>query len=174
MIKKGAVLFDRDGVLNQDQGYIYRPQDFVWIEGAQEAIRLINELGWYAFVVSNQSGVARGYYAEQNVEQLHRWMQVQLHTWGAHIDAFRFCPHHPDALLPAYRKHCSCRKPQPGMIRDLLQTWNVIPEQCFLVGDRTTDLEAAKLAGVKGYLFERGNLRQMVEHIFLQQLTAQP
>lgn len=165
-MQRGAVFFDRDGVLNQDRGYIHRVQDFFWIEGAQEGIRLVNQVGLYVFVVTNQSGVARGYYSEHDVKQLHAWMQRQLHSFGAHIDDFRFCPHHPDAPLSKYRKRCVCRKPQPGMIDDLLDTWNVDPEQSFFIGDKSTDLQAAAAAGITGYLFDQTNLRHMLEHVF--------
>lgn len=169
MSKKGAVFFDRDGVLNQDRGYVHHLDDFTWVEGAQEGIRFVNELGLYVFVVTNQSGVARGYYSEQDVRQLHDWMQAQLAIRGAHIDDFRFCPHHPNAPLPAYRRRCGCRKPQPGMISDLLKAWDVIPEQSFFIGDKSTDLQAATLAGIKGYRFDQSDLRYMLESIFARQ-----
>jgi D-glycero-D-manno-heptose 1,7-bisphosphate phosphatase len=164
--QRGAVFFDRDGVLNQDRGYIYRIQDFVWIAGAREGIRLANQLGFYVFVVTNQSGVARGYYSEHHVRQLHAWMQNHLNNFGAYIDDFRFCPHHPNATLPEYRKVCTCRKPQPGMIHDLLSAWNVNPEQSLFIGDKPSDLQAAAAAGIKGYLFKQTNVRHMLEHIF--------
>lgn len=165
-MQRGAVFFDRDGVLNQDRGYVYRIQDFVWTAGAQEGIRLVNELGLYVFVVTNQSGVARGYYSERHVRQLYLWMQNQLNTYGAHIDDFRFCPHHPNGTLPEYQKVCACRKPQPGMIQDLLSVWNVSREQSLFIGDKHTDLQAAASAGIKGYLFKQANLRHLLEQIF--------
>jgi D-glycero-D-manno-heptose 1,7-bisphosphate phosphatase len=165
-MQRGAVFFDRDGVLNQDRGYVHRIQDFVWIEGAQAGIRLVNELGLFVFVVTNQSGVARGFYSENDVRQLHFWMQNQLKTFDAHIDDFRFCPHHPDAALLEYRKVCSCRKPQPGMIYDLLSAWGVSAKHSFFIGDKSTDLQAAAAAGIKGYLFNQTNLRHRLEQIF--------
>lgn len=165
-MQRGAVFFDRDGVLNQDRGYVYRIQDFVWIEGAQAGIQLANQLGFYVFVITNQSGVARGYYSEHDVRKLHAWMQNQLTAFGAHIDDFRFCPHHPNATLAYYQKVCECRKPQPGMICDLLRSWNVSPKHSFLIGDKSTDLQAAASAGIKAYLFNQTNLRHRLEYIF--------
>jgi D-glycero-D-manno-heptose 1,7-bisphosphate phosphatase len=165
-MQRGAVFFDRDGVLNQDRGYVYRIEDFVWIEGAREGIRLVNQLGFYVFVVTNQSGVARGYYSEHDITQLHTWMQNQLTAFGAHIDDFRFCPHHPHATLLEYRKVCNCRKPKPGMISDLLHTWDVNPKKSFFIGDKNTDLQAAASASIKAYLFDQTNLLHRLEQIF--------
>jgi D-glycero-D-manno-heptose 1,7-bisphosphate phosphatase len=94
-------------------------------------------------------------------------MQNQLTTVGAHIDDFRFCPHHPNATLSEYRKFCVCRKPSPGMIRDLLRIWNVIPEKSIFIGDKNTDMQAAALAGIKGYLFKQQNLQSMLKRILI-------
>ena len=100
----GVVFLDRDGVINADIGYLWRREDFVWIPGAPAAIRLFNERGRPVVVVTNQSGVARGYYTEQDVESLHRWMNAELNRQGARIDAFYFCPHHPEGAIPEYTR----------------------------------------------------------------------
>ena len=94
MDKKAAIFFDRDGVLNKDIGYLYKEQDFIWIDGAMEAIKYCNDHGYLVFVISNQSGIARGYYRESDVEKLHRWMNGDLQFYGAHIDDFFYCPHY--------------------------------------------------------------------------------
>ena len=91
-----AVFFDRDGVLNRDLGYLHRPEEFEWLEGAKKAIRLCNDSGYLVFVVTNQAGVARGFYGEEDVHRLHAWMNEELAREGAHVDAFEFCPHHPE------------------------------------------------------------------------------
>lgn len=156
------VFFDRDGVLNVDIGYLWRKEDWVWQPGAPETIRLFNELGWRVVVVTNQSGVARGYYQESDVQSLHEWVNDELAKQGAHVDAFHYCPHHPKGALAEYVGQCDCRKPQPGMILCELQEGQADPTQCILIGDMESDLAAAEAAGVKGYLFNGGNLLEFV------------
>jgi D,D-heptose 1,7-bisphosphate phosphatase len=150
--RRGALFFDRDGVLNFDHGYTHEIETFAWLPGAREAIRLVNERGLYAFVVTNQSGVARGLYTEEDVWRLHAHMQRDLRPLGAHIDDFRYCPHHPEAEIAAYRRACDWRKPGPGMIRDLLAHWPVDLARSALIGDKDSDLAAARAAGVEGFM----------------------
>ena len=160
----GVVFLDRDGVINADIGYLWRREDFVWIPGAPAAIRLFNERGRPVVVVTNQSGVARGYYSEQDVESLHRWMNAELNRQGARIDAFYFCPHHPDGAIPEYTRVCDCRKPQPGMLLQAMEDWRADPAESFLIGDKESDVAAAAAAGIRGYLFDGGNLLEFVEN----------
>ena len=159
----GVVFLDRDGVINADIGYLWRREDFVWIPGAPAAIRLFNERGRPVVVVTNQSGVARGYYTEQDVESLHRWMNAELNRQGARIDAFYFCPHHPDGAIPEYMRDCDCRKPQPGMLLQAMEDWRADPAKSFLIGDKESDVAAAAAAGIRGYLFDGKNLLEFVE-----------
>lgn len=161
-IRRPAIFFDRDGVLNVEKNYLYRWEDFEWMTGAREAIRLANDAGWFVFVVTNQAGVARGYYGEADVRALHNFMQQELAAVGAHIDAFEYCPHHPDGIDQAYRQACDRRKPGPGMIRDLLKAWPVNTARSLLVGDMPHDVAAAEAAGIDGYLFSAGDLRETV------------
>ena len=148
-IRRGAVFFDRDGVLNVDHGYTHDVATFEWAPGARAAVRLANERGLYVFVVTNQSGVARGLYTEADVRRLHAHMQRDLREIGAHIDDFRFCPHHLDARVAAYARDCDWRKPKPGMILDLLAHWPVDLASSRLIGDKDSDLSAAAAAGVR-------------------------
>ena len=106
-----AVFFDRDGTLTVDAGYVHRPQDLVFIPGAVAAVRRVNELGYYAFLVTNQSGVARGFFSEAVVEECHRHIEAILRQGGAHLDAYYYCPHHPDGRVTEYAISCDCRKP---------------------------------------------------------------
>ncbi|WP_346353551.1 HAD family hydrolase [Azotosporobacter soli] len=161
--RKPAVFFDRDGVLNVDKGYLYQPDELVWIAGAREAIRYFNEHDYRVFVVTNQSGVARGYYTECDVQSLHEFMNEELQKIGAHIDAFYYCPHHPKAKLDVYRLDCECRKPLPGMIRRALGEWPVELQASLLVGDKVSDVEAAQAAGIKGLLFEGSDLYEFLQ-----------
>ncbi|MBR0875157.1 HAD family hydrolase [Bradyrhizobium tropiciagri] len=157
-----AVFFDRDGVLNRDIGYLFESDKLVWIDGAREAVKAVNDAGYFAFVVTNQSGVARGLYEEAHVEELHRWMADELAGIGAHIDAFEYCPFHPEGSVERYRQVSHRRKPAPGMINDLLARFPVDVERSFLIGDQPTDLEAARAAGLKGYLFSGPDLELFV------------
>lgn len=157
-----AVFFDRDGVLNEDDGYAFDPHKIRWIAGAQQAVKAVNNAGYFAFVVTNQSGIARGFYEERHVRSLHEWMSDELANIDAHIDAFEFCPHHPDACIAQYRRICSCRKPQPGMIKALLSRYPVKVSESFLIGDKQSDLDAAKAAGIAGHLFEGPSLEAFI------------
>ncbi|MDR1702269.1 MAG: HAD family hydrolase [Sporomusaceae bacterium] len=163
--KKRAVFFDRDGVLNKDTGYIYRIEDFIWQPGAVETVRLLNDLGYLVFVFTNQSGVARGFYSEEDVKNLHAYMAAQLKEHQAKIDAFYYCPHFdgPEIEDSVYKIKCRCRKPAPGMLEQAFAEYPQLEkETSFAVGDRETDLEAAAAFGLKGYLFPGGNLKDFV------------
>ena len=162
---KPAVFFDRDGVLNRDTGYVYRIQDFDWRPGSKQAIKYLNQLGYLVFVVTNQAGVARGFYEIDDVISLHNWINLQLNKIGAHIDKFYFCPHHPTAGSAIFTRSCSCRKPEPGMILSALAEWDIDKKTSFLVGDRQTDLEAATRAGITGHLVGEQDLYLFVKDI---------
>jgi len=157
-LRRPAVFFDRDGVLNVDKDYLYKVEDFEWMPGAREAIRLCNDLGYYTFVVTNQSGVARGYYGVDDIHRLHDWMSSDLAAIGAHIDDFQYCPYHEEGTVAAYRRVSDRRKPAPGMILDCLKAWPVRIKGSLLVGDNMRDIEAAIAAGIPGYLFREGDL----------------
>ena len=154
-----AVFFDRDGVLNEDDGYVHRIEDLRWVHGAQQAIRRVNDLGWWVFVVTNQSGVARGLFDRETVWRLHAAMQAQLGKAGARVDRVYDCPFHAEAVEDRWRHpdHPD-RKPNPGMLMRAFAEHAVDRGRSLLVGDKDTDLEAARRAGVKGVLFTGGNL----------------
>lgn len=156
--RRPAVFFDRDGVLNVDSCHVGTIERFHWIEGAIAAIRACNDLGYFTFVVTNQAGVAKGLYQEADVRSVHQYMQESLAAAGAHIDDFRYCPYHVDAVVPEYKRESDWRKPAPGMFHDLVAKWKVDTEHSFCIGDKTSDLDAAAAVGLPGYLFEGGNL----------------
>ncbi|MCX7970460.1 MAG: HAD family hydrolase [Negativicutes bacterium] len=160
-----AVFFDRDGVLNRDCGYLYRCEDFVWLEGAPEAVAWLNQRGWLVLVVTNQSGVARGYYGEEQVRQLHSWMNDQLSRYGGRVDDFFYCPHLPGAPVSRYDLDCDCRKPRPGMIERACAKWDVDRGRSLLIGDKDSDVEAAQRAGIRGVKYVGGNLWRLVERL---------
>jgi D-glycero-D-manno-heptose 1,7-bisphosphate phosphatase len=156
--RRPAAFLDRDGVLIEDSGYPHDPAQVRWVPGAAAAVKALNDSGHYVFVVTNQAGVARGYYPREQVHVLHRWMAGQLAAQGAHVDAWEHCPHHPEGKVAEFRGECRRRKPNPGMIEDLLAAWPVCAEASFMVGDRPTDLAAAAAAGLPGHHFTGGAL----------------
>ena len=161
-LRRGAVIFDRDGVLNRDVGYAHRPEQIEWVEGAREAVKAVNDAGLFAFVATNQAGVAHGYYPETAVHELHRWMNRELIARGAHIDRFAHSPYHPQGREAAYRRESDCRKPGPGLVLQLLDAFPVDRARVVMIGDRSSDVEAAHAAGVRGELFAGGDLLEAV------------
>jgi D-glycero-D-manno-heptose 1,7-bisphosphate phosphatase len=158
-----ALFLDRDGVLNEDHGYVSRWEDFRWISGAREAVAAFNRAGWLVIVVTNQSGVGRGYYTEEAMHALHARMAEDLAEVGGRIDAFYHAPQHPEAPVEAYRHpDPPLRKPNPGMILQALADWPIDRETSLLVGDKPSDLEAALRAGIRGVLFEGGDLMRFL------------
>ena len=152
--KLPAAFLDRDGVLNIDRGYVYKPENIEMVYGAAAAVRLLNEVGYYVFVVTNQSGVARGLYSEDAIEQVHGHMQEILRAEGAHIDAFYYCPHHPEGSVKEFAIRCRCRKPEPGMLEQASRDWPIDLGRSFLIGDRDHDLAAAAAFHIRGVKFD--------------------
>lgn len=165
-----AAFLDRDGVLNVDKGYVHRVEDLQWIDGAQAAVRRLNDAGYLVVVVTNQSGIGRGYYDEAALEAVHAHLAADFTSAGARIDAFYACPFHPEAIEERYRHpdHPD-RKPNPGLLLRAIADWGIDPAASFLVGDKPSDIEAARRAGVAGYPFEGGNLDRLVRDILKQQ-----
>jgi D,D-heptose 1,7-bisphosphate phosphatase len=167
-LRRPALFLDRDGVLNLDHGYVGTPARFEFMGGAQAALRHATDAGWHVFVATNQSGVARGFYTECDVQALMAWVGEQVRRAGGTIDDTRYCPYHPEAASPAYRRPSDWRKPAPGMLMDLLRAWEVDAARSVLVGDQPSDLEAAAAAGIGGHRFLGGDLlafiRPLLEH----------
>lgn len=162
-MRRSAVFFDRDGTLIRDNGYTHNVEDLAWLPGAIEAVRRCNDAGRLAIVVTNQAGIARGYYTEAQMRAFHTAMQAQLRSQGAHIDAFYHCPYHEDGAIARYAKaNHPDRKPSPGMLRRALIEWPIARDACFLVGDSDLDVEAARAAGVPAEKVVPGELAAAV------------
>lgn len=164
-MKAKAVFFDRDGVLNVDVDYLYKISDLRWIEGAREAVTYLNKLGYKIFVVTNQSGIARGYYTVAQMQELHEYMLREIAACGGKIDKIYYCPHHKEGKVAEFTCDCQCRKPKPGMIEQAFAEYSLDKENSFLIGDGARDVEAAEAAGIRGYLFTGGNLLEFVKGI---------
>jgi D-glycero-D-manno-heptose 1,7-bisphosphate phosphatase len=165
VLGRRALILDRDGVVNIDHGYVGSRDRFEWMPGACEAMRAATDAGWHVFVVTNQSGVARGHYDEAAVTVLHEWMIDEVRRAGGTIDDIRYCPFHPDAVVPAYRRVSDWRKPAPGMLLDLMRAWELNAARCVFVGDQDTDMQAAAAAGISGIRFSGGNLADFIRPI---------
>lgn len=154
IVKKGATILnkafflDRDGTINKDMGYVGDPDKLELLPGAAEGIRLMNEAGYLVIVVSNQSGVARGYFTPEDVERVNHRLNEMLEENGAHIDAFYFCPHLPDGAVKEYAVECDCRKPKLGLFRQAIEDFELDAKECYACGDRSRDVEGLVELGV--------------------------
>ncbi len=164
-MKLKAAFFDRDGVLNVDKSYLYKIEDLEWIDGAKEALAYLTQKGYTIFVVTNQSGIARGYYTVADMEKLHEFMAQQIAAAGGKIEKFYYCPHLPEGKVAEYAIECDCRKPKPGLILRAFAEYDIDKNAAFLIGDKPRDVESAEAAGIKGCLFEGGNLLNFVKEI---------
>ncbi|MBW2047085.1 MAG: HAD family hydrolase [Deltaproteobacteria bacterium] len=165
-MKRPAVFIDRDGTINEQMGYINHISRFVLLPGSAEAIRLFNENGYLVVVVSNQSGVGRGYFPLELVNEVHDRMKTLLAGEGARVDGIFFCPHYPGGKLPEYSVSCECRKPGTGLIKMACESFDIDLENSYVIGDRSTDVELARNAGARGILVKTGYGRGDLEYVF--------
>ncbi len=151
--RRPAAFLDRDGVLNVDRGYAHKPDQLEWTPGAQKAVRMLNNADYLVIVITNQSGIARGYYDETAMHTFHAHMQDALRAEGAHIDAFYYCPHHPNGTVRQYAVHCRCRKPGTGMLEQAAREWPIDLGRSFFIGDNDDDMTAATAFHIRGIKF---------------------
>lgn len=151
-----AVFLDRDGTINEQMGYINHESRFVLLPGAAEGIGLLNRHGYHVVVVSNQSGVARGYFPLELVHRVNLKMRRLLEAEGAFLDAVLFCPHHERGIVPEFTRPCDCRKPRTGMFEQARSQLSIDPGRSCVVGDRLSDIELAERCGMPGILVETG------------------
>ncbi|MFO8154461.1 MAG: D-glycero-beta-D-manno-heptose 1,7-bisphosphate 7-phosphatase [Pseudomonadota bacterium] len=143
-----AAFLDRDGVVNRDIGYLHRPEDVEFIRGIFEVVAGLRARGYRPVVVTNQSGIARGFYTEGDFNALMDWMRARFAEAGAPLDAVYYCPHHPEDGEPPYRRNCECRKPAPGMLQQAARELDLDLSRSLLIGDSERDIEAGRAAGV--------------------------
>jgi len=144
MIKTKALFLDRDGIINIDKGYVYRPEEIEFTEGAAELLKIASGKGFELLIITNQAGIARGMYTEEDVDKLHLFIKEQFRDMGIRIKDFFYCPHHPD-----FTGECDCRKPNPGMIKEAAEKYGIDLSESVMIGDKKSDIEAGINAGVK-------------------------
>jgi D-glycero-D-manno-heptose 1,7-bisphosphate phosphatase len=149
---KKAVFLDRDGTFIEDTGYVGEIERVKFLPGVVEAIKLLNTNRFTVIVVTNQAGVARGYFSEEDVEKVNNHIQKSLAGEGAVIDSFYYCPHHVDGVIEEYRGDCYNRKPNPGMLEEAARDFHIDLKRSFIIGDNVTDVEAGHRAGCRGIL----------------------
>jgi len=147
-LRRKAAFVDRDGVIIVDSGFLHRVEDLVFLHGAIEGLQRLQAAGYLLVVITNQSGIARGLYTEADYLRLTAYMQQRLLAAGVQLSAVEYCPHLPDAAIARYRLDCDCRKPRPGMLERAAAALNIDLSASILVGDRATDIQAGRSAGV--------------------------
>ena len=163
-----VAFLDRDGVINSSKinnGYVGYIKDFRWIPGSKKTIKYLKNLGYKIVIVTNQSGVARGYFSAKDVEILHKYVQSELRKIGTKVDKFFYCPFHKDGIIKRYKKKSKLRKPDIGMFIKASKIWKIDKKQSFMIGDQATDMAFAENAKIKGYLFKGKNLYKFVTKI---------
>lgn len=150
-----ALFLDRDGTINKEKNYVYKIEDFEFIEGIFELVRSYEQRGFLIIVITNQAGIARGLYSEAEYEELTGWMTGKFLENGIRITKVYHCPHHPD-----YTGICNCRKPEPGMILQAIDEFNINPEESVLIGDKKSDILAGKNAGIGKSLYIQDVLKK--------------
>tara|TARA_B110000027_G_scaffold101752_1_gene107608 strand:+ start:961 stop:1494 length:534 start_codon:yes stop_codon:yes gene_type:complete len=169
MRKKTKVAFlDRDGVINSckvNRGYICHIKDFKWIKGVKKTIKFLKLNNYKVIIVTNQSGVARGYFSIDDVYTLHKFLKIELKKFGTKVDEIFFCPFHKDGVVKKYKKKSNLRKPGIGMFLKANKIWNVDKKNSFMIGDQITDMQFAKKVGIKGYLFNQKDLYRFIKKI---------
>lgn len=151
-----AVFLDRDGTVNVEKEYLHRPEEFEFVSGTAEAIGILKGAGYLVVVVTNQSGVARGFYGEEDVELLHRHMDELLAVCGTSVDGYYYCPHHPEKGVGRYRIDCDCRKPLPGMLLQAAADLGIDLADSWMIGDKLADVEAGIAAGCRPVMVKTG------------------
>ena len=147
-----AIFLDRDGTINIDKNYLYKISDFEFLPGVLESLKKLSDAGFLLFIITNQSGIARGYYTEGDFAVLNRWFISELNKHGIIITDIYYCPHHPEAKVEKYRISCDCRKPKLGMFYKAISQYNIDLNKSFAVGDKERDLEICKKTPVRGIL----------------------
>lgn len=160
-----AIFLDRDGTINVEKHYLHRIEEFEFLPGAVEALRMAQNAGFRLIVITNQSGIARGYYRDEDFQALNSWMLKTLESDGVHIDGVYYCPHHPEARIPQYRMDCDCRKPKLGMFRRAIEDFDLNVDACCAIGDKIRDCSICETTGCRGFLVGNNEDPETIEQV---------
>ena len=167
-MKRPAVFIDRDGTINEQMGYVNHISRFVLLPGTAEGIRLLNRHQYLAIIVSNQSGVARGYFPMELIDRVHAHMKDLLAKEGANIDGIFFCPHYPRGIVPEYSVECDCRKPRTGLVQKACEEFDIDMKNSYVIGDRCSDIELAERSNLQGIMVKTGYGLGDIEYVLPQ------
>ena len=162
---KKAIFLDRDGTINVEKDYLHRIEDFVLEKGVIEGLKILRDLGYIFVVVTNQSGIARGYYSEEDVILLNKQINEILRKDGINIEKFYYCPHHPEKGVGKYKVKCSCRKPETGMLDEAVKDFDIDRAHSYMIGDNISDIKAGINAGVKPILVTTGHGMEHIDEV---------
>lgn len=166
-MKQKAIFLDRDGTINVDKDYIFRIEDFEFLPGVIDALRMAQNNGYLLIIITNQSGIARGYYNEEDFVKLNTWMLGMLKNQGITIAATYYCPHHPQAMISKYRVNCNCRKPQLGMFEKAVDQYDLDLRYCYAIGDKIRDCSICQTTDCQGYLIGNKEKREIIDDVKL-------
>lgn len=153
-ISRKAAFFDRDGTINIDKGYLFKKQDIIFIDETLSVMRELSAKGYLLFIVTNQSGIGRGYYTEEDLFELNQWMLDELRMREIQVEKIYYCPHHPDAKIPEYKKGCTCRKPRIGLFLEAAKEYNLDLNNCLVFGDKDSDLALGQYFNCRCFLLD--------------------
>lgn len=162
-MKKKAIFLDRDGTINNEKEYLFRIEDFELLPGVVDALKILQELGFKLIIITNQSGIARGYFTLEDYKKLNTWMVQELKIQGIDITNVYFCPHHPDATISQYRVNCSCRKPKLGMFEKAVKDYDLELGHCFAIGDKIRDCSICKSTDCHGFLIAENEKNEIIQ-----------
>ena len=160
-----AVFLDRDGVINYDTGYVHKIKDFKWTAGVKKGLKKLTTNNFKIIIITNQAGIARGYYKRKDVTILHKWLKIECRKEGAIINDFFICPHHPTAGLGKLKKKCKCRKPNNLLIKKAIKKWKISKKFSFMIGDKKTDYQCAKKSGIKFFYKKKNRFDIQINNI---------
>ena len=160
-----AIFLDRDGTINVEKGYLYKIIDFEFLPGAIEGLKILQNNGFTLIIITNQSGIARGYYTEKDFQILNTWMIETLRNKGVNIGAVYYCPHHPDGKIAEYKKDCNCRKPKLGMYTKAIKDYKIDLSSSFVIGDKIRDCSICKNTDCNGYLIGNNENKAIIDEV---------
>ena len=162
---KKAIFLDRDGTINVEKHYLYRKEDFEFLPGVINALKKLQNAGYMLIIITNQSGIARGYYTEKDFHVLNEWMLEKLKAQGVEIAQVYFCPHLPNANVEAYRKDCNCRKPKLGLFQKAINEYDIQLSKSYAIGDKLRDCAICDHTMCRGYLIEKNEDENIIKKV---------